>query len=724
MPRFIAFLLALACWLAPSLVQARSVKPGVDTVMQKVFSFSTLANAENKSFEADVYVRYTLKTRRFGILMRYVPGMFPLERGTNKYIGENHIKYTYRPGIGLDRKEVAYFSTLPRQRQTRNREFRRFNVSIYSSNLFNDRILSPVSRANRKFYKYEDVYCYSSGNDNYCRIRVKPKFHNTQLVSGTIDVSVSTGKVKSFDLSMFYDMTRLKIKGEMDNEGVGSLFPTSLDVSSKFSLLGNRVEANYKVFAKYADIGISERKDEETRKAQKNKFDITHLYTLKIDTAKSINSKSYFDSIRPYPLTEYEKLLYGFQNAKQNLQRLKSALPSRAKVRKIFTPTVEDVLLGSHDLDLGSSGNVKVPALITPSMYQWSKSKGFYMQARFRANVGFTETSYASSSPRVGYNFKQNQLYWSIPATFCLYSPKDVILNIEGGNGNRIYNSEQSDELRKKLQGISQYDSLMKMLDTYELHYYNDLYFKTDIGFQPFMGLKLSLGINYHNRRLVERKRLPLLTGFQKVFKSFAPRFHAEWTPALYFINIDKKRYPMHSGYPTFMFDYERGVPWGKCQSEYEKWEMDIKYGISLNALRMISLRLGGGFYTNMQKTYFVDYGYFRDNNMPLNWEDEMSGQFQLLDSRFYNESRYYARLSAAYESPMLGFSRIKFLSKFIQKERIYCNVLSVHAFTPYIELGYGLATHILDIGAFCSFAKGENVGLGCKLALRLFDDW
>lgn len=159
------------------------------------------------------------------------------------------------------------------------------------------------------------------------------------------------------------------------------------------------------------------------------------------------------------------------------------------------------------------------------------------------------------------------------------------------------------------------------------------------------------------------------------------------------------------------------------AQADYERIEFDAKYYLPLYALRALYFRAGGGFYTRRSNNCFLDYDYFRNSYMPEGWEDEMSGQFQLLDSRWYNESRHYARLSAAYESPMLLFSRLKFLTKIVQKERVYLNLLHVNKLGYYGEWGYGLSTPILDAAVFVAVAGHKQAGIGGKVAFRLFDD-
>lgn len=171
------------------------------------------------------------------------------------------------------------------------------------------------------------------------------------------------------------------------------------------------------------------------------------------------------------------------------------------------------------------------------------------------------------------------------------------------------------------------------------------------------------------------------------------------------------------------MADYERGFSLGQAATRYERIETDLRYSLPLRALRAIHLRAGAGFYTRRGQDSFIDYDHFRDEWMPQGWRDELSGQFQLLDSRWYNESDYYARLSAAYESPMLLISRIGKLTRYVQKERLYVNLLHVKALGPYGELGYGISLPMIDFGAFMSIANGRATKFAVKIALSLGGD-
>lgn len=117
---------------------------------------------------------------------------------------------------------------------------------------------------------------------------------------------------------------------------------------------------------------------------------------------------------------------------------------------------------------------------------------------------------------------------------------------------------------------------------------------------------------------------------------------------------------------------------------------------IRLQGVRSIAYHIGMGCFTNQKDLYFVDYVDFANRNLPQGWNDDIGGTFQSLDGRWYNASSHYVRGNMTYEAPFILLYPVSRLLSFIQKERIYGGILFMPHLNPYIELGYGFATHIL----------------------------
>ncbi|MDO4930481.1 MAG: DUF5686 family protein [Bacteroidales bacterium] len=700
-----------------------------DSVMALVYSYTSRYNLKTQDFKSEVYVRHTLQTRRRNILTRYIPGMLRLERGTNEYFGESLSLYQYRVPGEVDKKDIAAYSTMPYLRPSNDIWIGRYSIAIYEPTIFTDRILSPLNYRNRKFYRYSTRYTYINEGHLVVSIAVKPRISNMQLVRGSIDVDLSSGRVERFDLTFLYGWARLHVSAEMGREGQASLLPNRILLASQLKFLGNRIDETFEASATY-DLSPLPRPADTVSIV--HRFDLSQQSLLRTDTTSMRRDRAFFDANRPFPLMDSQAAIYRAREVRDSIRNADAALRAAAeaadsaaqkKRRRFFTARTEDLLLDSHTLGLTGQSRIKLPPIFTPSMVQWSQSGGFSLQTRLVFRYENERQNYIDFAPRVGYNFKQEQVYWRLPLTICVFPQYSGHIRIEAAGGDHMYNSQQADEVRQRLELVNDYDSLISVFDHYDFHYYRDNHLLTTITFQPIVGLELSTGFRYHHRTLLNWNSMASQTGMRRVLSSFAPRVHVTWTPALYYYRNGRVPVALHTKWPTFMVDYERGLKSFNNTTFYERIELDAKYTLSLYALRSLYLRAGCGFFTQRGDNCFFDYDYFRNSYLPIGWQDEISGQFQLLDSRWYNESRHYVRLSAAYESPMLLVSRLRWLTRVIQKERIYVNLLNVSTLGYYSEWGYGIATPLLDVAGFIAVAGHKQTGVGVKLVLRLGED-
>ena len=195
------------------------------------------------------------------------------------------------------------------------------------------------------------------------------------------------------------------------------------------------------------------------------------------------------------------------------------------------------------------------------------------------------------------------------------------------------------------------------------------------------------------------------------VYKSFAPLLEVQLNP-------------WQKG-PVLTIHYEHGFQ-NIMQSDlrFDRWEFDACYKRPLHSLRALNLRFGTGFYTSRNSDYFVDYTNFREYNLPSGWDDDWTGQFQLLDSRWYNESNYYLRGNFSYESPLLALTWLPIIGRMLKTERVYLSALSIEHTRPYFELGYGFTNRFFTTGFFVSFLNTKFQRFGCRFTLELFRNW
>ena len=200
-------------------------------------------------------------------------------------------------------------------------------------------------------------------------------------------------------------------------------------------------------------------------------------------------------------------------------------------------------------------------------------------------------------------------------------------------------------------------------------------------------------------------------TGPPTTYKGFAP-------------SLTLKYQPMKS-WPLFSLNYERCIS-GVFGSnmKYERWELDASYRRRYSSLKRFNVRVGGGFYTNKSTTYFVDFINFHEDYLPGGWDDDWSGEFQLLNSQWYNASNYYFRTNVSYDSPLLILSRLPLAGRIMEAERIYFSFAQLEKTRGYYEIGYGFTTRYISLAFFSSFLNTQFKEVGTKFTFELFRKW
>lgn len=670
-------------------------------------------------YRADLYIKGKLNIRKKNFMFRYLPKMFRMQKGVREYLMESYSDLHFTaPDIYDQKVKAGYGTVFSGGFQATMLEY--FHVNVYSATLLYDRLLSPLAKNGKKYYRYQ-IDTIMGGQDNlHYKIRFIPKTKSDQLVGGYMIVSSDVWSVREIrfsgrsELLTFENLIKMGEVGD-DNE----FLPVRYEFKVRFNFVGNVVDGSYLASLDYSSIEL---KEKSKYRKEKKKFNLTESYTLRCDTNSLHLDSAYFASLRPIELMNDEKKLYEDYAFRKDTTALKP--PSK---RRVFWGEIGDFLLSDLNVDLSRIGSVKCSPIINPLLLSYSGSNGFSWRQDFKYNRLFSGDKLLRIVPRIGYNFTRKEFYWSANADFDYWPQKRGAIHVNFGNGNRIYSSDVLDELKAMPDSTFDFDQI-------HLDYFKDLYFNFRHSIEVVNGLELSVGFSAHRRTAVEKSRfvvlnssLPLASDFLDKFKdtyiSFAPRVRVEWTPCLYYYMNGKRKINLRSAYPTFSVDYERGIKGiFKSTGQYERIEFDLQHHVQLGLMRNIYYRFGFGAFTNQEQLYFVDFANLARSNLPIGWNDDIGGVFQLLDGRWYNSSRKYVRAHFTYEAPFLFLRHLMKYTRYVQNERLYVNTLFVPHLNPYLEIGYGIGTHIFDVGVFVSSENWKYTEVGCKFTFELFN--
>ena len=711
-----------------------------DSIMDKVIFFAPLYDGIVENYRAELYIKGRVDIRKKNHLLRYIPSMFRIRKGVREYMMETCSDLHFTAPNIYDQKVKASTGTASEFWELDGQLPEYFHINVYASTLLPDKLLSPLASNAKKYYIYRlDTVMGEAHNPHY-KIHFMPRYKSFQLVGGYLIVSGNVWSVREMRFSGGNEMVRFNNLVKMGSVGAPDEFlPLQYDVEATFRLLGNVMEGSYEAVLDYKDIVQNTPVRMYKSPSGKSRYDLSDSYTLSTDTNVHRRDTAYFNALRPIPLTPHEETLYrDFFLRGDTLARI-----SKPKNKSlVFWGQVGDALISRYTINLDRLGSIRCSPLINPFLLSYSAKQGFAYRQEFKYNRLFKGDRLLRIVPRVGYSFKERKFYWRVRSDFDYCPRKRAAIHLEVGNGNRIYSSDVLDDLKAIPDSLFDFRHI-------HLDYFKDLYLNLRHSWEIVNGLLLEAGVSMHRRTEVNRSRfvpnhplMPqtrqagagslqlfprfdpnLLNKFRHTYSSFAPRVRLSWTPGQYYYMNGHRKQNLYSRYPSVSVDWERGLSGVLPGSgSYERIEVDLMHHLSLGLMRNIYWRLGWGEFTNQKELYFVDFANLQRSNLPVGWSDEIGGVFQLLDKRWYNSSRKYLRGHFTYEAPFLLLLHLRKYTRHVLNERLYLNALAVPRLKPYLEVGYGIGTHLFDFGLFASFANGRYQETGCKFTFELFN--
>ena len=718
-------------------------KKQVDTkLLQQVFMYAdTLLHKEiQDSVSSNVYFKYRTHIDRKNPLLLAIPTMYDIARDNRRdFLNESFSNIVYYRGGREKTKALLMYSTVYHSHKLLPVLFDYLQPSLYEVTLFKGIILSPLKKSNKRFYHYKSI----KYGINQTRFFIRPKIKNTQLVKGWIIVDNNTGKVDRFFFEGEYDMIHFVLQGEMGKSGIKSLLPKRCDIIAKISTLGNRlrswITSVYDIDCTLPDsLQLSESRNlldsirpipltneekkiiainDSIQKSLANQAHPISNQKISSDTTKQTESTSAL-SKTPESISQTCSVPKGIKkdNSKSNASTNKNSIntpnsnPPKYKYvsRRLFWDVIGNNMLNNINANIGDKkqGHIKIDPIFNPFYFGYSRNKGIIYRFDVKGYYNFTPNQSISTRIKMGYSFEWKRLLYNIPITFTYNQRRNGWVKIEYFNGNRITNSNILNEIKNQKPDSIDWNKL-------NLDYFNDLGIKVSTNYQIIKHhLDLQSGLVWHRRTAVKKEGF-IQAGKPTSYCSSAPFIQLQYTPLV------------NHG-PVINASYERGIKGfmgGKIN--YEKWELDGQEIHQMPCMRSLSLRAGMGLYTDKSKDgYFLDYNNFRENYIPGGWYDEWSGEFELLNSNWYNASKFYVRANATYESPMLFLSWIPLVGQVVEKERIYVSALSIRKLSPYLEVGYGFTNRLFSIGIFCGGSSHRFEGVGIKWGFELFNNW
>lgn len=654
-------------------------------VLLKTLHFNeTFSREHPDSISTNVYSKYFINLKKRNFTLSVVPSMFYLMRDKRRnFFIETYSHTTFVKGQTKSVQNLL-ISTIYHRETSMPAMEKYLTPHIYEDKVFEMGMLSPFNYNNRHFYRYR---MKRNGNGT-STITIRSKVRNTQLFRrGYAIVDDKSGKIDDFSLEGEYDMMHFLLNGTMNKEMRKAMVPEKCDIQAKLSFLGNKITAH----------GI-------------HFFDRTTTFP---DSIVNCGDRELMASVRPVPLSpeeeqnisEFDSIIYRNQLA----EKADTVKHKTSKMLKHFWDVLGDNTLNRIKADIGDEdqGQLRIGPIFNPFYFGYTKHKGVIYKFDVRGYYNFTDNNSINLRLKLGYSFKQKHLYYRIPLTWNFNKRRNGYVRLEFKNGNRISNS-------RVLESVKQYGTNDSIdWDAMHLDYFKDRSLHVGVNYDVVKNvLGAQGGFTTHKRTAVDKKGFEM-AGRPTSYYSFAPYLQLQYRPLT-------DRVPL-----VITAQWEHGMHAFGGTIKYDRFEFDGQYTQNLSRMRSWELRAGYGFYTKREHDdYFLDYYNFHEDYIPDAWDDEWSGNFELLNSNWYNASSYYVRTNATYDSPLLLLAYCPLIGEIVERERIYMSVLAVSKMIPYVELGYGFTNRVFSMGVFTGFSPGHFEGVGMKFGFELFSNY
>ena len=483
-------------------------------------------------------------------------------------------------------------------------------------------------------------------------------------------------------------------------------------------------------------IKLARLMDKETKKEKHDdkSLEIKETTTHIIEKDAKKRDSTYWNTIRPIPLTENELLGY---RVRDSVLLAKSDTTIGAdtlkKQKSRIIKFAGNLFSGKTFLSKDSSVIFRYDGLIGLDKLSFNTVDGWTYKQEFSLKKVFSPGRELNINPEIGYAFNREAFMWNIHNSISYAPLKRADFFLDLGQRSSDFNPEYG--INRSLNSISSLFFRYNYLRLYE-----ESYFKMGNNIDLVNGLRLSASVKY-----AERKHLENSTNYSFFFvenrdyednqpenihltnyplenqESFVIRLGLSYTPGYYYSIKNGVKNMVSSDYPTFSIEYQKGIQGAfNSRADFDFFEAQISQSKDLGIFSNLDWSLGAGVFITKKNLHFADFKHFNTQGIPL-LLDRPKNAFMLLEYYQYSTPEWFAEAHIKYNTPFLLIKLLPFFSQKLWQETLYGNYLYQPELKNYVELGYGLSNvfFVADACIFVGFEDGKYGRWGFKVSLN-----
>jgi hypothetical protein len=496
-----------------------------------------------------------------------------------------------------------------------------------------------------------------------------------------------------------------------------------LKIEQELETLSSKENLSNRDAYKLAKLMMEKSEPEESKK-KRDELEISDKkdnVNITVDTLAKSRDSVYWTQIRSLPLRTDEIVSYKRRDSLDlKLQQIRSDSDSSKNKSNSW---LGKVVFGSSK-NFGKKYRLQYGGLLG-AVPEYNFVDGVWLGQKLTLGIDFSKKSSLHIMPSAYYVTARKTVNWRTDGIF-MYAPlRNGLFSVSGGNStfdfNRIGGSSRL--INSTFSLINAHNSIKFFQRRYIsvanwIDVANGFEVRVNAGYEKRNVLENNMSYNFYGKEpspnLPDGQLTPMpdnsLTKVAVQLK-YTPRYR-------YRIRDGRKQY-VDSKYPTFTFNYEKGIPTDDDRSaSFDKAEFSIRQEIPFNAFSRLEYLANTGTFLSSERVYFPDFKHSNSNELFFT-TNPLRNSFCMVNYSYSTDKSWF-QMHLNYTSSYLFIKNLPFLQKYMFDESLYARTLFIPG-TNYSEIGYSISFFkIVEAGVFAGFKKGKYDAVGFTLSLPL----
>lgn len=572
------------------------------------------------------------------------------------------------------------------------------NFDFYENYLdFDVKVITPISDNAFNYYKFKLEGTFSDENNKVInKIKVTPKRNTEPVMEGYIYIVEDTWNIYAVDLTVKGNqiqnpaLNSLTLKQNFsynNNTKIWSKNTQTLDFNA--GMLGVNISGNFTYV--YSNFEFPQKFEKKTFTTE----------VLKFEENANKKEDSFWESIRPVPLTIEESTDYVKKDALQTKKKSEKYLDSIDSKRNKFG--LSDIIMG---YSYRNSFKKWVINYDGPLM-----STSFNTVQGWKTQAGLSYTKYDSDKrtftkigSRVDYGFSEEKIRVTGSFSKKFNNTNNSYLNINGGSSVNQFNA--TNPISNIINSVSTLFFKNNFMKLYEKNFAS-INFSREI----INGLNLNITAEYSERKPLWNTSDYAVTNSNDLYTSNNPLLPNDYvTPALdkhnlvktsiitrikfgqrYLSRPDGKYNIGNEKSPNIYLGYEKAFAATDKKYEYDLITARVTHNLKIGNKGVLDMNLKAGKFFNADNISFVDYKHFNGNQTHIANGGIYTNTFNNLPYYAASTNDSFLEFHAEHNDKGFIMNKLPLLKKLQSQLILGFHNLSIPDRKPYQEFSVGL---------------------------------